>query len=158
MPRQLRAVSLLELIVVVAMVGVLASLALPRLEGITTRLERQGDLIVVEDALKRARNLARTSRRCVEVAVAGQQITFTAYDTCALTTLVSSTSLTLKRAKPCAFDTGDGKLVFQPDGSINATTAAKIRTVENNCSTGASLGTLRVLPITGVTRRVKGAG
>lgn len=156
--RLLRAVTLLEIMVVVAIVGILATLALPRLDGITARMDRQGDIIIVEDALKRARNLARNSRRCVEVAVDGQNVTFTAFTSCAMTGPQPTTTLTLKRAIPCAFDTGDGKLVYQPDGSITATTAARIRTVEKDCVAGPSLATLRVFPITGITKRVKGTG
>lgn len=62
-----RGVSLLEVMVVVAIVGVLASLSFVSIGDVLGRARLLSDADTIDDTLRRGRLLARTERRCVQV-------------------------------------------------------------------------------------------
>lgn len=74
--------TLLEMMVAVAIVGILAAIAVPQV-GQTMKAQRQvGQVQHVEGLLSRARDTARTTRRCVEVTVTATAIVALPYETC----------------------------------------------------------------------------
>lgn len=153
-----RGVTLIEIMVVVAIAGVMATIAVVSMDGTTIRANRQGDVILVEDALKRARNLARNARRCVQVEPAGDIVRTTMFDTCTpLSGPQTPIELKLPFAKVCPFDSGDGTLVYTPSGSIQDEVKRTMRIVPDAC-TDPAVATLKVQAITGTTKRVKGEG
>jgi len=62
-----RGVSLVEVMVVVAIVGVLASLSFVSISDVLGRARLLADADTIDDTLRRARLLARTERVCVQV-------------------------------------------------------------------------------------------
>ena len=66
-----------EVAIVAAIVGVLASLGVASLIGVTARARQQRDADGVEDLVRRARNLARNERRCVRIDASASRITST---------------------------------------------------------------------------------
>lgn len=75
-----RGFSLLELMVVVALVGILASLAVPSFQGGMERKKAALEIERVSHALLEIRNYARTRIRCVEVTISAHQIVATPYE------------------------------------------------------------------------------
>lgn len=69
--------TLVELMVVVAIIGVAAALAAPSIRDLSRRQRENEAIVDVEGALRDARNTARVNRRCVTVALAGNVITAT---------------------------------------------------------------------------------
>jgi prepilin-type N-terminal cleavage/methylation domain-containing protein len=78
-PVGLRGFTLLELMVVVAIVGVLAALTLPGISEMTRERRAAGEFAKLRNALVQSRNLARSLRRCVEVEVVADSAEMTAY-------------------------------------------------------------------------------
>ncbi len=62
-----RAVTLVEILIVVAMLGVLASLSMISISDTVIRARMVADADEIDDILRRARLLARMERRCVLV-------------------------------------------------------------------------------------------
>jgi prepilin-type N-terminal cleavage/methylation domain-containing protein len=77
---RLRAVTLIEVMVVVAIVGILAGLAGVSLSDVVSNARRTADAEAIDDLLRTARNLARQERRCVQVVMTSRQITATPID------------------------------------------------------------------------------
>jgi prepilin-type N-terminal cleavage/methylation domain-containing protein len=77
---RLRAVTLLEVMVVVAIVGILSAIAGVSLSDVVTNARRSADVEAIDDLLRTARNLARQERRCVQVVVTPRQVTTTPID------------------------------------------------------------------------------
>lgn len=77
---RLRAVTLIEVMVVVAIVGILAGLAGVSLSDVVINARRTADAEAIDDLLRSARNLARQERRCVQVVMTSRQITATPID------------------------------------------------------------------------------
>lgn len=63
--------------IVVAIVGVLAGLAITGFSTISSRARMQRDADGVEDLVRRGRNLARAERRCVRIDASATRITLT---------------------------------------------------------------------------------
>lgn len=66
-----------EVAIVAAIVGVLASLGIASLVGVTGRARQQRDADGVEDLVRKARNLARNERRCVRIDATASRLTST---------------------------------------------------------------------------------
>ncbi len=77
---RLRAVTLVEVMVVVAIVGILAGLAGVNLSDVVSNARRSADAEAIDDVLRGGRNLARQERRCVQVVMTSRQITATPID------------------------------------------------------------------------------
>ncbi len=67
--------TLIEAMVVVAIVGIGSALAVPSISDLSRRHRENEAIALVEGALRDARNLARVSRRCVKVTVSSGVIT-----------------------------------------------------------------------------------
>lgn len=74
---RVRGFSLAEVAIVAAIVGVLASLGVASLLGVTSRARQQRDADSVEELVRRARNIARTERRCVRIDATATTLTLT---------------------------------------------------------------------------------
>ncbi len=77
---RLRGFSLVEVMVTVAIVGVLASLAVVSMSDVIESARLRTDADAVEDVLRRARNLARLERRCVQAVATAGRLTTTPLD------------------------------------------------------------------------------
>lgn len=77
---RLRAVTLVEVMVVVAIVGVLAGLAGVSMSDVVSNARRTADAEAIDDLLRSARTIARQERRCVQVVMTSRQLTVTPID------------------------------------------------------------------------------
>ena len=75
-----RAFTLLETMVVVAIVGVLASLAAVSMSDVVGSARLRADSERIDDLLRKARNLARLERRCVQAVATANRLTTTPLD------------------------------------------------------------------------------
>lgn len=82
-----RAFSLIELMVVVALIGIMAALAFPSISASARRANAPVHGVRVHGFLSDARNLARRTNRCVRVtrAADGSTLTTQTFSTCAIT-------------------------------------------------------------------------
>ncbi len=72
--RERRAVTLIEVMVVVAIVGVLAAISLVAISDVIRRAQLSADADTIDDRLRRARMIARLERRCVSVVANGSRL------------------------------------------------------------------------------------
>ncbi len=75
-----RAFSLLETMITVAIVGVLASIAAVSMSDVVGNARLRSDSDAIDDVLRRARNLARLERRCVQAVTTASRLTTTPLD------------------------------------------------------------------------------
>lgn len=174
-----RGFSLVELMVVVAMVGIMAGLAVPQISASSRRANAAVPALRVHGFTSEARNLARRTNRCVKVdrSTDGTSLTASTFSTCALTEVcrcrasaLPDATMTLVMADGIPRDgtvgaftgnvttaafasvatSGDG-IVFLADGSTPYAGAVTI-SVSVPLDTGARDYTLRVMPATGIVR------
>jgi len=159
-----RAFTLIELMIVVAMIGVLSALAVP---SFLTQIQAQkvrAAALTVESFLSEARELARRRSQCVDVSVSGQVISFQAWQDCTGLDIDGLGSPTLATALPAfsrslklptlvqlgTFSTGDGKLVFNQSGGTVYTTPTTFEV--RNAETSAVIARFTIYPAAGAIR------
>lgn len=135
----MRGMTLLELMVVVAMMGVLTTLAIGLSSKTGEAQKNFASARSVTHALLEIRNWAHNTSRCVQVEATSTGLTATPYDSCDPDLSGEASSLTRLFAFPAilhdfAFDTLSGTLVFNENGG---TTESEITTLSFvNESTG----------------------
>ena len=159
-----RAFTLIELMMVVAMIGVLSALAVP---SFLTQIQEQkvrAAALTVESFLSEARELARRRHQCVDVSISGQVLSYQAWQDCTGLDIDGLGSPTLVTAQPAfsrslkvpalvqlgSFSTGDGKLVFNQIGGAvySSPTTFEVR----NAETSAPVARLTIYPAAGAIR------
>lgn len=149
----IRAMTLLELMVVVAMVGILAGLAISSQTGAARNQRALAEMKGVALALREFRDWAATERRCVRITTEAQRLLATPLSSCGST----STALTAEaRARTFSadvqvlgWDTAEGSVVFRDQGGTDQSGAATLS--YQNMRTG-QVRALRVWPAIGVIR------
>lgn len=162
--------------VVVAMIGVLAAIAVPQISESTRRANAPVQAVRVQSYLAEARNLARRTNQCVKVtrSADGVQLSTSTFSTCAITddchcrasaqpatsTTLDLSSVTPKDATVSALvgssstlvdltgHAGSSTLIFLADGSTPYATPVTFSIVVPGVTTTG----LKVLPGAGVVR------
>ena len=173
-----RAFSLVELMLVVAMIGVMAAIAVPQIANSIRRANAAVQAVRVQSYLAEARNLARRTNQCVKVtrSADGAQLAMATFSTCAITddchcrasaqpatsTTLDLSAVTPKDATVSALvgststlvdltgHAGPSTLIFLADGSTPYATPITFSVVVP----GANTTDLKVLPGAGVVRIV----
>lgn len=152
----MRAFTLVEVMVVVALIGIFAALAVPNM---TERIEAQKaeyEVLKVEDALTRFRNLSRVRVVCVEVQVVGNSLQATPYLDCdplANPQAVETVAFNPKYVTLGAI-TGPGlvgNLTYKKDGGHGLAGPAQLALT---LPTGGAR-TIKIFPATGYVRLVE---
>ena len=173
------AFTLVELMVVVALFGVVAALAIPQISAASRRANAPVQGLRVHGFVSEARNLARRTNRCVKVdrAADGSTMTAQTFSTCTLTEVcrcrasaLPDTTLNFRMADGAPRDarveafsgnvstaafadvasSGDG-IIFLADGSTAYVDAVRIP-VTVPLDGGDTTFELRVMPATGIVR------
>lgn len=147
--------TLLELMVVVAMVGVLAGLAISTQSGAARNQRALGEMRQVALALREFRDWAATERRCVRVTTESHRLVATPLSTCdaaaAPLPAAARTRTFSSDVQILGWDTAGGALVFREQGGTDQNAVATLS--YQNTRSGA-LRSLRVWPAIGVIRHV----
>jgi prepilin-type N-terminal cleavage/methylation domain-containing protein len=130
-----RGFSLLELLTVVAIVGIMAALAVPSMTGWLGKSSFSDQKAVLYDTLTRARNMANSRDECVKVTIDGSTMHITPYAqgaqpncadplgaaTIAIPDVTLPTGYTIEN-----FSTGSASIVFNTTGGLREATTISI--------------------------------
>jgi prepilin-type N-terminal cleavage/methylation domain-containing protein len=180
-PRRLAAFTLLELMVVVALIGILAALAATQVSSASHRANAPVQGVRLHGFLSEARNLARRTNRCVAVnrAPDGSVLEARTFSTCPLTEVCRCRAsalpdeihrLTMDDVSPRGSRVGvfvgtgviagfndvaiADTIIFLADGSTPHPAAVDV-TVNVPLEGGAQQTALRIMPATGIVRLVQ---
>lgn len=168
LPRHFRGVTLVEVMVVVAIIGIGASIAVADWGEQTRRSRATAQALALQDSLIQARNLARARLKCTKVVVKEDgTLIATPHNKCNPLSepeesiefplplsftddFVSNIGKAQKRITVSEFDTADGTLVFNGRGGIDTNEIAEM-TVTTAHGTEY---TYRIFPAIGAVRLV----